>query len=231
MHAPFPTLRDHLFDPSGGLTYQLRALRYRRTLWAGFHATVAGWLRDWQPACRWLVIIGPNAGHALPPGFLERFEQVVALEPDPIARHLLARRPDARRLRFDKLDCLSTPDGLALLAARFPDAAFLFSNVLGQVAAPGGSWTALLSRHLQARHWASYHDVLSTTRAPDRHAPVHSAGHLSLEALLANFWTRGEVTVTDHETLHLGGRGPFSYALWPITPAGWQVVEWVVNQA
>ncbi|HQX08218.1 MAG TPA: hypothetical protein PKZ19_15620, partial [Zoogloea sp.] len=79
--------------------------------------------------------------------------------------------------------------------------------------------------------WASYHDVLSTTRAPDRHAPVHSAGHLSLEALLANFWTRGEVTVTDHETLHLGGRGPFSYALWPITPARWQVVEWVVNQA
>ena len=231
MHDPFPTLRDHLFDPSGGLTYQLRALRYRRSLWAGFHANVAGWLSDWQPNARTLVIVGPNAGHALPPDFLERFEQVIALEPDPIARHLLARRPDARRLRFDPLDCLASPDGLALLAARFPGAAFLFSNVLGQVAAPGGRWSSLLTRHLQARHWASYHDVLSTTRAPDRHAPVHSAGHLSLEALLANFWTRGEVTVTDHETLHLGERGPFGYAVWPITPARWQVVEWVVNQA
>ena len=231
MHDTFPTLRDHLFDPSGGLTYQLRALRYRRSLWAGFHAAVAGWLSDWQPDGSTLVIVGPNAGHALPPGFLERFEQVVALEPDPIARHLLARRPDARRLRFDKLDCLSTPDGLALLAARFPDAAFLFSNVLGQVAAPGGSWTALLSRHLQARHWASYHDVISTTRVPDHRAPLRSATAPSLETLLAHFWTRGEIAVTDHETLHLGGRGPFSYALWPITPARWQVVEWVESQA
>ena len=62
MHDPFPTLRDHLFDPSGGLTYQLRALRYRRSLWAGFHAVVAGWLSEWRPDCRNLVMIGPNAG-------------------------------------------------------------------------------------------------------------------------------------------------------------------------
>ena len=86
MHDPFPTLRDHLLDPSGGLTYQLRALRYRRSLWAGFHAAVAGWLSDWQPDGSTLVIVGPNAGHALPPGFLERFEQVVALDLENPAR-------------------------------------------------------------------------------------------------------------------------------------------------
>lgn len=231
MRDPAPALRDHLFDPSGGLTYQLRAFRYRRSLWAAFHATVAGWLGDWQPNARTLVIIGPNAGHALPAGFLERFEQVIALEPDPIARHLLARRPDARRLRFDHLDCLATPDGLAWLAARFSDAAFLFSNVLGQVAAPADSWSALLARHLQERNWASYHDVLSTTRAPDHHAPVRDAASVSLEALIAHFWTQGEITVTDHDTLHLGGGSPCGYAVWPITPARWQLVEWVVNQA
>lgn len=231
MRDPSPALRDHLFDPSGGLIYQLRALRYRRGLWAGFHATVAGWLADWQPGCRSLVIIGPNAGHALPPGFLARFEHVTALEPDPLARFLLARRPDARRLRFDRLDCLRTPDGLAMLAARFPGAAFLFSNVLGQVAAPTGSWSALLARHLRGRCWASYHDVLSTTRAPAQLAPLQGASTLAPEALLAHFWTQGEVTVTDHATLHLGERGPFGYALWPITPARWQVVEWAVNQA
>jgi len=228
---PAPALRDHLFDPSGGLTYQLRAFRYRRSLWADFHAAVAGWLKRWQPPNTSLVIIGPNAGHALPAGFLERFGQVIALEPDPIARHLLARRPDARRLRFDKLDCLATPDGLALLAARFPDAAFLFSNVLGQVAAPADNWSALLAHHLQERNWASYHDVISTLRAPARHTPLQHDARLSLEALLAHFWGQGGITVTDHETLHLGGRGPFGYAPWPITPARWQLVEWVVNQA
>ncbi|MCK6393898.1 hypothetical protein [Zoogloea sp.] len=231
MHDPSPALRDHLFDPSGGLIYQLRALRYRRTLWAGFHAAVADWLNGWQPGCPSLVIIGPNAGHALPAGFLARFEQIVALEPDPLARHLLARRADAGGLRFERLDCLATSDGLARLAARFPDAAFLFSNVLGQVAAPGGSWSSLLVRHLRERPWASYHDVVSTTRAAVHQVPLQSAAALDLEALLAHFWGRGEITVTDHETLHLGGRGPCGYAVWPITPAHWHLVEWVVNQA
>ena len=73
--------------------------------------------------------------------------------------------------------------------------------------------------------------MISTTRVPDHRAPLRSATAPSLETLLAHFWTRGEIAVTDHETLHLGGRGPFSYALWPITPARWQVVEWVESQA
>jgi hypothetical protein len=207
VHDPFPTLRDHLFDPSGGLTYQLRALRYRRGLWAGFHATVAGWLSDWQPNARTLVIVGPNAGHALPPGFLERFEQVIALEPDPIARHLLARRPGCppatlRQARLPEHPGWPGPAGGALSRRRLP-----FSNVLGQVAAPGGSWTALLTPSAAtALGELSRCDLHHP--GPDHRAPLRSTTSPSLEALLAHFWTRGEITVTDHETLHLGGRGP-----------------------
>lgn len=60
---------------------------------------------------------------------------------------------------------------------------------------------------------------------------MRDAASVSLEALIAHFWTQGEITVTDHDTLHLGGGSPCGYAVWPITPARWQLVEWVVNQA
>ncbi len=228
-HPAFPTLRDQLLDPTGGLVYHLRAARHRRRLWAPFHAAVAGWLDDWQPTRAHLVIVGPNAGYALPDGFLARFEHVTALEPDPIARWLLAGRADAAGLVFERLDCLSTPDGLALLTAHFPDAAILFSNVLGQLDAPGDCWADLLAGHLTTHPWASYHDVISTTAQPTHDTPCTVADNTTLDEVLARFWKKGELTVTDHATFRLGGDRLRHYAVWPITPRRWHLVEWVAR--
>lgn len=229
MPASRPALRDHLFDPSGGLVYHLRAARHRHGLWAPFHAQVATWLADWQADRRELVIIGPNAGYALPAGFLARFQSVVALEPDPLARWLLARRPDATRLHFDRLNCLSTPDGLARLAERYPRAAILFSNVLGQIQAPADSWAVLLARHLTTHAWASYHDVISTDAQPSRIDGCTVTSPESLDATLARFWTGRHITVVDHETFRLSGSGACRYAPWQITRKRWQLVEWAEN--
>lgn len=176
MDSDCPPLADHLLAPSGGLVYHLRALRHRHGLWAPFQRVVADWLAGWQPGRRELVIVGPSAGYALPAGFLRRFERVTALEPDPLARWLLAHRPDAGRLGFSRLNCLATPDGLARLAAAHPEAAILFSNVLGQLAAPAEDWRRLIARHLSGHAWASYHDVISTTAPPEarqRAGPHH----------------------------------------------------------
>lgn len=222
-------LRDHLLDPSGGLVYHLRAARHRYGLWAPFHAEVASWLADWQAGRHELVIVGPNAGYALPAGFLSRFERIVALEPDPLARWLLARRPDAERLRFDTLDCLATPDGLAHLAKRYPAAAILFSNVLGQLSAPADSWAALLARHLSGHVWASYHDVISTRDRPGRLEGCTVTAPESLDSTLARFWKDKEIRVVDHETLRLGGSGTYRYAPWQITPKRWHLVEWTTR--
>lgn len=232
MDSACPPLADHLLAPSGGLVYHLRALRHRHGLWAPFHRVVAGWLAGWQPARRELVIVGPNAGYALPTGFLMRFERVTALEPDPLARWLLARRPDAGRLGFSCLDCLATPDGLAHLAAAHPNAAILFSNVLGQVAAPADDWRSLVARHLAGHAWASYHDVISTTAHPK-----HGSGQAiaiddrSLEATLARLWPGGTIELTDHETFRLGGEQAHRYAIWQITRQRWHLVEWADNSA
>lgn len=226
-----PHLRDHLFDPTGGLIYHLRALRHRHQRWAPFHAAVAAWLNDWQPARRQLVIVGPSAGYALPLGFFARFDSVVALEPDPLARWRLGRRPDATKLQFDTLDCLNSPDGLGHLAARFPDAAVLFSNVLGQVTAPLEDWSSLLKRHLSTQPWASYHDVISTRSAPRPAAPASVQTDTDLPTLLARFWLDQELEIVDHGTFRLGGRGPFSYALWPIIVGRWHLVEWAQHDS
>lgn len=226
MSADLPSLRDQLLDPSGGLVYHLRAARHRRGLWAPFHDCVAAWLGAWRPERRALVIVGPNAGYALPAGFLARFDVVTALEPDPVARWLLGRRPDAGGLAFDRLDCLRTADGLAHLAARYPDAAILFSNVLGQIEAHSASWSTLLARHLANHAWASYHDVISTTCEPRPGIRGCVTSGDSLAVTLARFWDRREIELVDHGSFHLGGDRPHAYALWPITPAHWHLVEW-----
>ena len=163
--------------------------------------------------------------------WLGGFARITVLEPDPLARWLLRRRPDATRLHFDDLDCLATPDGLAHLKARFPDAAILFCNVLGQVTAPGGrGWAELCACHLHDLPWASLHDVVSTPRAPRADAVRASfPGGTSLEAVLAAFWPGGELPLVDHATFALGGDVPHHYALWPLRPGRWHLVEWVAH--
>ena len=227
---PPPLLRDRLLDPSGGVVYHLRALHHRHRLWAPFHRVVAGWLADWQPPRRELVIVGPNAGYALPAGFLARFEAVTALEPDPLARWLLRRRRDAAQVRFGRLDCLATADGLAHLAARFPAAAILFSNVLGQLDAPAADWQTLLARHLPGHAWSSYHDVISTGASPAHRDACTVSGAETLAATLARFWTDRQLEVIDHRTFRLDGTGPFGYAVWPLTPRCWHLVEWAQHR-
>lgn len=230
MDSDRPPLANHLLSPTGGLVYHLRALRHRHGLWAPFHRAVAGWLAGWQPRRRELVIVGPNAGYALPAGFLMRFERVTALEPDPLARWLLARRTDAGRLAFSRLDCLATPDGLAQLATAHPEAAILFSNVLGQVAAPAEDWRALLARHLAGHAWASYHDVISTSARPKPDGePAILANDQTLETTLARFWPGGTIELSDHETFRLAGDRPQHYAVWQISRQRWHLVEWANN--
>ncbi len=222
-----PRLPRLWLSSSGGLVYHLRAWRAQRQ-WAAFHAQIAAWLADWQPARRQLVLIGPSAGYALPVGFLARFETVLALEPDPWARRMLRRRPDGAHLRFSDANVLATPEGLARLAASIPDAAVLFCNVLGQLDAPGGDWAGLLARHLAAQPWASYHDAISTRLPPTRIHSLATGSGRPMEKVLAHFWDQHLIEVVDHATWQLAGpQGEdYAYALWPPRPGHWHLVEW-----
>jgi len=224
-HARLPA---QLLGDSGGLRYHLRALRHRPA-WAPFHAAVAGWLRGWQVAAGGgdLVLVGPSAGYALPPGWLGGFRRVLVLEPDPLARFLLRRRPDAGALSFSPLDALGGADGLAALAAAAPGSAVLFCNVLGQVPAPAGQvWPVLLAQALADRHWASFHDVFSTERPPDDPSPLGFDRPPPLAELLGRVWTGGVLEGFAHDTYGIGGEAPHAYACWSLAPRNHHLVEW-----
>ena len=227
------SLLTGLFHPSGGLIYHWRAWRWRRTLWAPFHDQVRRWLTDWRPACTHLVLVGPSGGYALSRQFLERFERITVLEPDPLARRILAWRFPGRPFNWRASGGLARPDGFHWLAARFPDGAFLFCNLLGQdlLGAPHdfdrSAWLARLEPGLSGHAWASWHDLASTVRPPDRQAVLSLAAAQPLDATLAHFWHGGELSIYDHLTAGLCPASPRQVAVWQLAPNRHHLIEWL----
>ncbi|MFT3735858.1 MAG: hypothetical protein QM776_12670 [Rhodocyclaceae bacterium] len=231
------TLRDHWLHDSGGLVWHWRALRHRRSLWAPFCNTVAGWLDAWTAPRDKLLIIGPSAGYTLNADWLRNWPEIAACEPDPLARWLLQRRM-ARTIRYERINVFAR-GGPGLLAQAFPRHAILFSNVLGQCAprdADAARWYAELHAALRQHHWASYHDVASSSRAPDRTEAASGLEVTSLETALAQFWQGGELEITDHGTFGLGLAEPAkaesplterAFAVWRLRPDQHHLVEWL----
>lgn len=216
----------HLLNPSGGLVYHWRALRHRRKLWQPFITQVAQWLAQWQPVQKELVIIGPSAGYTLDANFLARFARVSILEPDPLARALLRRRFPAQHFQYDNLDCFAGLHGPLALRQHYPQAAFLFANVLGQkLAQLDPRWPARLQRAMQGCSWASYHDVVASSRAPrSGEARSFRAGE-TLEQVLSAFWAGGELELFDHGSFAVLPAD--EYAVWSITPQQHHLVAWM----
>ena len=201
------SLGSRWLQDSGGLVWHLRALRYRNRLWQPFCTQVASWLADWQPHCRELLIVGPSAGYSLNASFLARWQKVSVIEPDPLARWLLRRRFPQVTWHFETQQALASAADLQGLARRHPEAAILFSNVLGQLAPDeaqaGSTWRSSLRQALRGRHWASYHDVASCQRAPDK-LQTRQGRADGLESVLGQFWHGGELEIVDHGCFALG---------------------------
>ena len=224
-----------LFHPSGGLAYHLRAWRYRHTLWHPFHAEVRRWLADWQPQASHLVLVGPSGGYALEGAFLARFSRITVLEPDPVARALLQRGFPWTSFQFESHADLVQADGFQRLAARYPHAAFLFCNLLGQPLLGQGrgqgrqTWLSGLQPALTGRDWASWHDLVSTERMPDQGEPFGLAQAEPLDTLLGRVWQGGELAIHDHEMSGLAPGLPRQYALWPLFPGRFHLIEWFAS--
>ena len=140
--APFAALKNPIANPTAGLIYHWRALRYRR-LWQPFRQAVEGWLHDWIPPelsakYSMLVLIGPSAGYTLPEPFVMQFANIVAVDPDPAAALLFQarfRRPVQWVFDdfFDLAAKRPSPQKLLSLFSVYPNAAFLFCNIIGQL--------------------------------------------------------------------------------------------------
>jgi hypothetical protein len=158
---------------TGGLGWHLKAWRYRQRLWAGYLQQTKAFLEDWSdrslgPAgIRRLIIVGASAGWSLPTGWLRSFDELVLIDPDPLAPWLFGRNhPNSERqhrqwVRQDFRQVLPN-----LLAAPKPTAV-LFNNLLGQLRLTSKDLDATeaqlgeLKTQLAGLHWASFHDRLS----------------------------------------------------------------------
>jgi hypothetical protein len=243
-----------LLNPAGGLRYHLRAARYSRKLWQPFRWAVGEWLLEWQPPEKTLVLVGPSAGYNLQPFLFERFERVLALEPDPVARFLFKRRlasaplehrPELELIAEDHL--LHHPERLVSLL-RERDACVLFSNVIGQLSVLLGTThaedeafskiRATLSEVLPERSWASFHDRFSGSLRPSIEATLRSDTRASDSELLdALFGASGSgdedpnvkpSELVDHLTQGFFPEDlPHAYFAWELEPGSYHVIEGV----
>ena len=173
---------------AGGPFYHLRALQAARSRWRPFRDALGAFLDETFGSTTAIALVGPSAAYCVPDHFLARFTSVVALEPDALARWMLARR--LRRLGVPALELVSEDllvaplvdgrPGLDSLLDASPDRAVLFCNVLGQVrfllpeadfAKWQAGWTHTIAPRLEGRPWASFHDRISADVPPTSPMP------------------------------------------------------------
>jgi len=153
---------------SGGWVYHWRAFRFRKREWRGHLDSVRDFLESWVDAQRaprpspvseapsTLILIGPSGGYSLPLSFLERYSQIVAYEPDALARTIFERRFPSLAGRISWIQ--KEYD----FRSELSEGAILFCNVLGQISVKNSaSFRVALMDRLKGRIWASYHDALS----------------------------------------------------------------------
>jgi hypothetical protein len=245
--------RSALLNPAGGLRYHWRALRHAARLWEPFRWPLGEWLLRWQTSEPNLLLVGPSGGYNLQPFLLERFQRVVVLEPDPLARFILRRRlarvPLEPRpvLEFIAQDHLVLhPERLGPLLSRLGPTAILFSNVLGQLrhlldvedtaTASFSAVQAAVRAATQGRSWASFHDRVSGELAPSLEDPLVSDHRWSDEELVEHAYYGGSDviggTLLDHGMAGFFPESlPHVYLRWELAPGSFHLIEAVSSDA
>jgi hypothetical protein len=232
--------------PSGGLTYHLKALRHQNGRWKPFRARVRDFLMNtWAPTEKELIVFGPSAGWTLPVDWLARFERVVFVEPDPVARFLLKRK-------FPRAGIESSVEYLpwfdegsrnfkgrsrfADLVARNPNSAILFANVLGQIKLlktvdenVDRDCRREFSAALLGRNWASYHDVLSSKAPLKSPFPSSPPRERDLDSLARHYFETDNrrQELVDHETLWIDDGRTFEFAPWTLDSSSNHLIGFV----
>ena len=236
-----------LSNPSGGLSYHLRALRRRTRAWQPYRSGLSTWLSSWRPDRRTLAIVGPSAGHCLPLETLTQFERFVIFEIDPLARYILKRRMQAvlpgRPIVWQTQDLWLQPvhEGAGIPHALLADSALLFSNFIGQIPymlQPGQhigfdeAWRASLFPFLEHTPWASFHDRVSGDVAPYAPLPTHDRRLTDAEisALYEGDPKHERIELNDHRSQELLPEGySYRYLHWPLTRNMHHLIECVLG--
>lgn len=197
----------NLLSASGGLIYHWRALRFSRQLWRSYQDSTAVWLEGWRPQAKNLVLIGASGGYALNKEFLARFEKIGVVDPDPWAKKVFRFRFAPLKISWSATNYFKA-GRFRTLSRDFPDSAFLFSNILGQLPLMGidllgplrDEWRAFLNES----EWASFHDLWSTDFSVPVSGEIWLSPNSRIEPSVLHFAPNGVPRVVrDHMTKDL----------------------------
>jgi hypothetical protein len=233
-----------LINKSGGLNYHLRAIRFQSNIWSPFKDHLNNWLKEWQPSEKKLVLIGASGGYTIPKQFLDQFDHVFCIDPDPMAQPIFKHRFQSQNIYWDSDDYLETRSKFKLsledLVFRYHDSAFLFCNVLGQRPlllesslrdeAKICKWNLRLTEKLKKTTWASFHDRLSIKAQPFYYDPISKPFSLTVPELLDHYFPHSQSgEVIDHLSQQIGINLPKWYCPWQLTPQHCHIIEGVFN--
>lgn len=177
------------WNSSGGLAYHFVAWRQKRA-WREFRAQIGEFLNSHVTPKGELLLIGPSGGYTLPSEWLGQFEQIMALDPDPLAPLFFRRNHPGIEVHWSRRDYFIDSQrqwrsqGLDEIAADFPHHTLFFTNLIGQfpflLKKPQlenenewRDWREHWRGTLESRRWISVHDLFSSDRRP--HPPLNGS--------------------------------------------------------
>lgn len=204
-------------NPAGGYVYHLRAYHHLK-IWKPFQQELSRCLRNWSPKTKTIVLVGTSAGYTMDMDWLGQFDHVIGVEPDPLARWIFERR-FKKSIHWDHEDYfLSGPShSLFRLVEANAEAAFLFTNVLGQLG-------ILLSERGELAVDNYLQDLRSFFASWDPSVPLASYHDVFSQS------SQNPEIVRDHLTESLFPKTFYKEILdWQLTPYESHKVQWISN--
>ncbi len=240
-------------NKTGGIGYHYLALRFRHNLWQDYLKFIQEFLFSLQwfssSKSKKLLLLGPSAGYTLPTHWLKGFNEIQAIDFDPLAPFLFKQIHGPLPIRWTKENFFSDSsqdwriDRLLALRQSFPDHLWFFTNLIGQLPLTLKKmslhkeeqwfhWRRDWHQVLLERNWISLHDIFSVPFGIRSIAPFSQKWQtVSKEELIQNVLkAREKAVVTDHLT---HGLFPVQtrkeLALWRIQPHQTQIIEAATN--
>lgn len=231
-----PQIRDNQTMKS--ILYHYLAWKYQRKLWRPFVNEVGHWLSRWEQKHLTLILVGPSAGYTLPHDFIYRYERVIVIEKDFLARYLFKRKFNQIEIKFIDADLA---DSLPRVLSGNPDADLVFCNVLGQVFIDWQKqgwtekkfvqWKQQLIKLIEGRYWCSYHDLYSLKGKVKFIRDKQSFSEsVTINDIIKEFATKFKmknIEVVDHLTQDLFPKGKRSVSIWKVSPESNFFIEFI----
>lgn len=250
----------YLVNHSGGLGYHWRAQKSKK-LWEDHSSCVNQFLESfWEKlkvsssySQHGVILVGPSGGYSLNASWFLHFENILCIDPDPVAKLLFSKR--FQKLAGPKIFWASEALGwshpkemqkqINRICIRHSwitsNTPIVFCNLLGQLDVSREEFLASLKLIVQDRPWASYHDWLMDAKLLDTgliEPKVMLAARLNAEklALAKEVMTLNPEMNVSVLALDEVARSSlneretyFSYWNWSLTPSRNHIVEGIMQ--